>query len=89
MDADLPSFREHRCLEELVAGDLARLPFPEACFDLVLCSWIMEHLATPDAVFAELARVLQTRRPFGAAAPNAWNYLTMVQRLIPGRSSGA
>lgn len=85
LDADLPSLREHRCLEELVAGDLARLPFREACFDLVLCSWIMEHLAKPDAVLQELARVLQDGGHLVLLAPNAWNYLTIVQRLIPGR----
>jgi SAM-dependent methyltransferase len=85
LDADLPSLREHRCLEELVAGDLKRLPFPAACFDLIMCSWIMEHLTRPDAVFEELARVLQPGGHVVLLAPNAWNYVTIVQRLIPGR----
>jgi SAM-dependent methyltransferase len=85
LDADLPSLRQHRCLAQLVRGELASLPFPSACFDLVLCSWLMEHLATPDVVFAELARVLSPGGHLVLVTPNAWNYVTMVQRLIPGR----
>lgn len=85
LDADLPSLREHRCLEQLVAGNLERLPFPSACFDLLLCSWTMEHLARPDAAFEELARVLRPGGHVVLLAPNAWNYVTIVQRLLPGR----
>ena len=85
LDADLPSLREHRCLEQLVEGELAWLPFSSACFDLILCSWLMEHLATPDAVFAELARVLSPGGHLVLVTPNAWNYVTVVQRLVPDR----
>lgn len=84
LDADLPSLREHRCLNQLVAGDLTRLPFPSGCFDLILCSWVMEHLAKPDAVFEELARALQPGGHLVLVTPNAWNYMIMVQRVIPG-----
>jgi len=85
LDADLPSLKEHRCLEQLVTGDLARVPFPSAYFDLILCSWLMEHLATPDEVFRELARVLIPGGHLVLVTPNAWNYVTLVQRLVPGR----
>jgi SAM-dependent methyltransferase len=85
LDADLPSLREHRCLKQLVGGDLAWLPFPSACFDLVLCSWLMEHLAAPDVAFAELARVMSAGGRLVLVTPNAWNYVTLVQRLFPDR----
>ncbi len=85
VDADPPSLREHRCLQQLVAGDLASLPFSSACFDLVLCSWLMEHLATPDVVFDELARVLRPGGHLVLLTPNAWNLITLAQRLVPGR----
>ncbi len=85
LDVDLQSLREHRCLEQLVEGDLTRLPFPPACFDLILCSWLMEHLATPEMVFGELARVLRPGGHLVLVTPNAWNYVTLVQRLIPRR----
>ncbi len=85
VDADLASLGEHRCLGQLVNGDLAELPFPTACFDVVLCSWVLEHLERPDSVLNELARVLRSGGHLVVLAPNAWNYVTLVQRLVPGR----
>ncbi len=85
VDADLASLGEHRCLGQLVNGDLARLPFAAACFDVVMCSWVLEHLERPDSVLNELARVLRSGGHLVVLAPNAWNYVTLVQRLVPGR----
>jgi SAM-dependent methyltransferase len=84
LDVDRASLREHRCLDRLVEGDLAHLPFPCDCFDLVLCSWLMEHLARPQAAFQELARVLQRGGHLVLITPNAWNYVAIGQRMIPG-----
>ena len=85
VDVDPDSLAEHRCLRQLVRVDLAGLPFPSSSFDLVLCSWVLEHLAQPDAVFEELARVLHVGGHLVLLAPNAWNYVTLAQRLVPGR----
>ncbi len=84
VDVDLDSLVEHRCLEQLAMVDLAELPFPSSSFDLVLCSWVVEHLAQPGAVFAEVARVLCVGGHLVLLAPNAWNYVTLAQRLVPG-----
>jgi SAM-dependent methyltransferase len=85
VDADLASLQEHRCLTQLVHGDLERLPFVDGSFDLILCSWVVEHLTSPGEVFGELARVLRTGGHLLLLTPNAWNYVTMAQRLVPGR----
>ena len=85
MDSDPESLSEHRCLQQLVRGDLAQLPFATASFDLVLCSWVLEHLGRPGAVLEELARVLRAGGHLVLLAPNAWNYVTLAQRLVPGR----
>lgn len=42
-----------------VSADLTRLPYPDACFDAVVCGWVLEHLPDPRPGLRELARVLQ------------------------------
>lgn len=42
-----------------VAADLTRLPYKDACFDAIVCGWVLEHLPDPRPGLAELSRVLQ------------------------------
>jgi SAM-dependent methyltransferase len=41
-----------------VRAEVDRLPFPDASFDLVLCTQVLEHAPHPDAVVRELRRVV-------------------------------
>jgi ubiquinone/menaquinone biosynthesis C-methylase UbiE len=43
---------------ELVPGDVRRMPFPDASFDLVVDFGTCYHIARPAAALAEIARVL-------------------------------
>jgi ubiquinone/menaquinone biosynthesis C-methylase UbiE len=47
--------------DRLVLADCERLPFQAAVFDLVLCSFALNHFRTLDAVIQELARTLKER----------------------------
>jgi SAM-dependent methyltransferase len=42
-----------------VAADLTRLPYADACFDAIVCGWVVEHLPDPRPGLLELARVLR------------------------------
>jgi ubiquinone/menaquinone biosynthesis C-methylase UbiE len=42
-----------------VAADLTRLPYADACFDAIVCGWVLEHLPDPKPGLRELARVLR------------------------------
>jgi SAM-dependent methyltransferase len=42
-----------------VAADLTRLPYADACFDAVVCGWVLEHLPDPRPGLRELARVMR------------------------------
>ena len=41
-----------------VRGNLLELPFPDAAFDIVVCSWALETVSEPVRAAAELKRVL-------------------------------
>ncbi len=79
VDADLASLREHRAPSIPRVQALAEaLPFPAQAFDLVICSWVLEHLAEPEKAFEEVARVLKPGGHFVFLAPN---FLHPIPRL--------
>ncbi len=43
----------------VVRADATRLPFADATFDRVYCSWLLEHVPSPPAVLREVRRVLR------------------------------
>lgn len=84
IDVDLTSLLHHRDQTiRLAVADLTTLPFPDETFDLVLSSWVLEHLVEPGAAFAEIARVLRPGGHFVFMTPNARNVITMINRSVP------
>lgn len=58
-----------------VAGDLARLPFADASFDLVAAFDVLEHVADEGAALREIERVLRPGGLFVASVPaHDWLY---------------
>jgi SAM-dependent methyltransferase len=53
-----------------VNGDALHLPFPDATFDRVICSEVLEHIPDDTAAMAELARVLRPGGVLAATVPS-------------------
>ncbi len=86
VDPDHASLREHRAGHvRLCAGKIEAMPFCAGSFDLVTCSWVIEHLPRPALAFAHVARVLRPGGHFVFLAPNALNYAAWLNRLTPAR----
>ena len=91
IDPDRHSLVEYRVPAVCrVTGLAERLPFADGEFDLVICSWVLEHLVQPQRAFQEIARVLQSPdpsagRPGGRLVfltPNAWHPLIWINRVL-------
>lgn len=84
IDRHLPSLRCNRvCIMHRVLSDADALPFRAKSFDLVICSWVLEHITRPDHLLAEVSRVLKPAGHFVFLTPNASNYVTLLNRLTP------
>lgn len=72
--AELPAPHPQSPLRSAVlsAGDAARLPFESNSFDRVLCSEVLEHVPDPDAVLAEIARIVKPGGIFAVSVPRYW-----------------
>lgn len=60
-----------------------RIPYPDATFDVVYASNVLEHVQDPQVVFNEIARVLQPGGVFLAKTPNKWHYVPCMARATP------
>lgn len=63
-----------------VQGDGARLPFPDACFDVVFSHSVIEHVASAEAYLRECHRVL---RPGGVLYLSTAPYLSLAGAHLP------
>lgn len=88
VDPDWASLAEHR-LPHLprAAGVSLALPFAADSFDLVFCSWLLEHLADPAADLAEIGRVLRPGGSFFFVTPNRKHPLALLNRLLGGAAA--
>lgn len=70
----------------LVQATADRLPFPDSCFDIVVCTEVLEHTADPGGVVCELARVVSVSGKVVVSIPNERNVDRAKRALnsIPG-----
>jgi SAM-dependent methyltransferase len=85
IDADGSALARHHGLRHRVRGNIERLPFHDDSFDLATANMVVEHVAHPDRLFAEIARVLRPAGRLLLHTPNANGYTTRLTRLLPDR----
>jgi ubiquinone/menaquinone biosynthesis C-methylase UbiE len=83
LDPDHASLREHRTPGlPRAQADAVRLPVRSGTLDLVVSSWVLEHLPKPQETFNEIARVLRPGGRFVCLTPNARHPIPQAGRLL-------
>lgn len=72
-----PMLHEARLIED------GKIPYESGLFHAVISNFVLEHLADPPAVFAEVARVLRPDGLFIARTPNRWHYVALIAAATP------
>ncbi|MCP4005893.1 MAG: class I SAM-dependent methyltransferase [bacterium] len=73
---------EEKISAGVLRGDVFHLPFPDAAFDRVICSEVMEHVHDFPAAIRELVRVMRPGGRIGITIPTAtseWFYLMLTR----------
>jgi len=88
IDRTFGDYRHAVKARDLVKRRLEDLPFRPNSFDVISCTYVLEHLEQPQRVFREFARILRPGGVLLCLAPNAANYVTLINRLVPNRLHG-
>jgi ubiquinone/menaquinone biosynthesis C-methylase UbiE len=83
LDPDWRSLVEHRSGAVALSHGVAEtIPYADDSFDLVCCSWVLEHLPAPERAFDEVARVLKVGGRLVFLTPNVHHPLLMLNRAL-------
>ena len=74
---------ENPYLDDARVAGAERIPYEDAMFDVVISDNVLEHLERPEAVFAEVGRVLKPDGVFLFKTPNKFHYMPLIARLTP------
>lgn len=67
---------------DFVLGDVADTGLPDAAFDAVICSSVLEYLEEPVAAMREMSRVLRYHGRALVSVPNSASILRKLERML-------
>lgn len=88
VDPDWLSLTEHRLASiDRAAASGARLPFRSESYDLILASWLFEHLPDPTGMLRQVHRILKPGGVILFITPNGRHPVAYLNRFL-GRLAG-
>ncbi len=83
-DPDFNSLIRHRDRRiNLACADASYLPFASRTIDLIICSWVFEHLSSPFKTLSEMRRVLRDDGYIIFLTPSKLSPVAMLNRKLP------
>ncbi len=72
--------------EAHVISPNAPLPFADETFDIIVSSWVFEHIEHPDVMARELLRITKPGGYICACTPNKFGYVSIMSRIVSNRN---
>lgn len=85
VDLDREGLERNQWVDEKHFVSLVDIPIQEDSVDLLVSSWVLEHIEDPQSVIREAKRVLKPGGYFIFIAPNKWSVYSLVTRLVPNK----
>jgi SAM-dependent methyltransferase len=82
LDID-PEVKQNPWLDEVHVYDGQRFPFPDNRFDVVVSSWVNEHIENPEVHCKEIHRVLIPGGKYIFRTPNLYHYTSIGAYITP------
>jgi ubiquinone/menaquinone biosynthesis C-methylase UbiE len=84
VDVNEEFLKMNECIREKIVSNLESIPQVENdSVDLIISSWVFEHIKNPEKAFSEFSRVLKKGGKLIFLAPNSLNYVVFLNRMIP------
>lgn len=74
--SQLRASRKNHPALPVTRADGGRMPFADATFDRVHCSWMLEHVPSPEAIVREVRRVLRPQGLCHFLEVDNWSFMT-------------
>lgn len=72
-----------KCDTERVVGDVTKLRFPDASFDCIVSTEVIEHTPDPNKAIREMSRVLKKKGVLALTVPNrAWHFAVAIGNAL-------
>jgi SAM-dependent methyltransferase len=75
--------KDNKSLAEYFVYDGEKLPIPDACVDLCVSNYVLEHVQNPAVHFKEVGRVLRSGGRYAFRTPNFYHYVPFGAWLLP------
>lgn len=83
IDISSEQLARNKVVQEKILGDIQDYPLPKNEFDVVVCWWVMEHLAKPKDALLNMFNSLKPGGLLVLAFPNLLSYKGMATKFTP------
>lgn len=83
IDISMKQLERNKHISEKICADLETYLFKSQSFDIIICSYLLEHLKYPQKVMQNFIKALKPNGLIFLALPNIWSVKGLVTKFTP------